>query len=60
MVIAGRNGSGLDPSVYPLEIPMLPVAALLGILVAALPAWAAPVPPSFATVSVPTGLEVAA
>jgi energy-coupling factor transport system permease protein len=60
MVVAGRNGSGLDPSVYPLEIPTLPVAALIGILVAALPAWAAPLPPSLATVSVSTGLEVAA
>ena len=60
LVIAGRNGSGLDPSVYPLEIPTLPVAALVGILLAAIPAWAAPVPPSLVSVAVPTGLEVAA
>ena len=48
------------PALNALEIPSLPAAALIGILVAALPAWAAPVPPSLATVSVPTGLEVAA
>ena len=60
VVASGRSGGTLDPSVYPVEIPELPVAAALGVLVAALPAVAAPEPPSLATVRTSPELEVAA
>jgi energy-coupling factor transport system permease protein len=60
VVVSGRAGGALDPSVYPLEVPQLPIAAALGVLAAALPAVAAPEPPSLATVRVDAGLEVAA
>lgn len=45
-VIVGRSGSALDPSVYPLAMPTVPVLAVLGLLVGAAPALAAPVPPN--------------
>ena len=60
VVIAGRAGSALDPSVYPLEVPELPVAAVIGVVMAALPAWAAPEPPSLSVATVTSELEVAA
>jgi energy-coupling factor transport system permease protein len=64
VVVSGRAGALLDPSVYPLEMPELPVAAAIGVLAAALPGWVAPEPPELATVA-PTAvvepvLEVAA
>jgi energy-coupling factor transport system permease protein len=49
VVVSGRLGDALDPSVYPLELPAVPVAAALGVLVAALPAWLAPEPPTLAS-----------
>jgi energy-coupling factor transport system permease protein len=49
MVVAGRTGAALDPSVYPLELPSLPLVATAGILLGALPAWFTPRPPSLAT-----------
>lgn len=52
MVVAGRSGE-LSPSVYPLEVPGLPVAALLAAVAAAIPAWAAPEPPPLGTVEAP-------
>jgi energy-coupling factor transport system permease protein len=51
VVVSGRAGAGLEPSVYPLEMPELPLAAALGVLVAIVPAWAAPEPPELATVA---------
>jgi len=64
VVVSGRVGGALEPSVYPLEVPALPVAAAVGVLLAALPAWVAPEPPELATAPRPanTGaaLEVAA
>ncbi len=63
VVVSGRAGDALDPSVYPLELPSLPVAATIGVLIAVLPAWLAPEPPELATVvadPVQTELEVAA
>ena len=56
-VVVGRNGDALDPSVFPLVVPSVPVLAVAGLLVAALPALAAPPPPM--TVR-PTTLAVAA
>jgi energy-coupling factor transport system permease protein len=52
-VVTGRNGAALDPSVYPLEVPELPIIAVLGVLIAAVPAWVAPLPPTSASTSVP-------
>jgi hypothetical protein len=50
--------------VYPLEVPQLPVAAAVGVVLAALPAWVAPEPPELATVvpsvEAASALEVAA
>ncbi len=62
MVVAGAAGTGLDPSVYPLEVPTLPWPALVGVLIAALPAWIAPEPPLLASVEgpAPVALDVAA
>jgi energy-coupling factor transport system permease protein len=60
VVVSGRAGAALDPSVYPLEVPELPLAAALGVLVAALSSLAAPEPPSLAAVPVGAELEVAA
>lgn len=63
VVTSGRLGDVLDPSVYPLELPGVPVAACVGALVAVLPAWLAPEPPSFGTVTAAVAdadLEVAA
>ena len=63
VVVSGRLGDALDPSVYPLELPQLPVAAAIGVALAALPAWIAPEPPELATAVAPQpaeGLEVAA
>lgn len=51
-VVVGRAGGALDPSTNPLEIPAVPVIAVIGLLVAAAPAWVAPPPPSLAS-SVP-------
>lgn len=57
-VISARNGDLLDPSVYPLEFPAIPLAALAGVLLASLPAWVAPLPPTALSTSQP--LAVAA
>lgn len=54
VVVSGRLGDALDPSVYPLELPAVPVAAAVGVLVAALPAWLAPEPPTLASPATPT------
>lgn len=48
-VIVGRVGDGLTTSTNPLEVPAVPILAVFGLVVAALPAWAAPAPPSLAT-----------
>jgi energy-coupling factor transport system permease protein len=45
VVVAGRLGAPLRPSVYPLEPPTLPWLAALGVLVAAAPAFVTPRPP---------------
>ena len=60
MVIAGRNGAALDPSVYPLTMPALVPLPTFGILVALLPAWLAPQPPALASVDHAASFEVAA
>jgi len=60
MVIAGRNGAALDPSVYPLTMPALVPLPTFGILVALLPAWLAPQPPALASVDLAASFEVAA
>ena len=64
VVASGRVGGALDPSVYPLEVPQLPVAGAVGVVLAALPAWVAPEPPELATVvpsiDAASALEVAA
>jgi energy-coupling factor transport system permease protein len=59
-IVAGRLGTGLDPSVYPLEVPQLPVVAAVGVLVAALPAWVAPEPPALVPTAPAPALGVAA
>jgi energy-coupling factor transport system permease protein len=51
VVVAGRSGADLDPSVQPLVWPTLPVAATVGVLVGLLPAWCTPRPPSMTTVA---------
>ncbi len=45
VVTAATGGETLAPSTSPLAWPELPVVPALGILVALLPAWLAPVPP---------------
>jgi energy-coupling factor transport system permease protein len=50
LVVAGRMGADLEPSVQPLEVPGFPPVAVVGILVAALPAFVTPLPPRLATV----------
>jgi energy-coupling factor transport system permease protein len=57
MVAAGVLGvAGLQFSVYPLELPTLPLLAAAGILVGLLPAWVAPVDrPSARPSGVPAG-----
>jgi hypothetical protein len=57
-VLAGKMGDTLNPSTNPLEIPAVPIVAVVGLLVATLPAWFAPMPPTLATVS--TSVAVAA
>lgn len=47
-VVAGWLGVGLEPSVDPIAVPTIPLLALLGLLVAALPAFVAPSPPLMA------------
>lgn len=56
-VVVGRGGDALDPSVFPLVVPSVPVLAVVGLLVAAIPAVAAPPPPVAVR---PTVLAVAA
>ena len=41
----GYNAADLNPSFYPLQFPPLPLAPVLAILIAAIPAFAAPPPP---------------
>jgi len=62
VVISGRAGGLLDPSVYPLEVPQLPIAAAVGVLIAVLPAWVAPEPPELSSMAPvrSSELEVAA
>lgn len=50
VVVAGRSGADLDPSVQPLVWPTLPTAAALGVLIGLLPAWCTPRPPLMTTV----------
>jgi energy-coupling factor transport system permease protein len=57
-VVAGRMGDALNPSTNPLEVPAVPIVAVIGLLVAALPAWFAPTPPTLATAA--TSMAVAA
>lgn len=40
------SSSALHPSVYPLEVPPVPVLAVLGLVAALVPAWVAPPPPT--------------
>ncbi len=42
---AGYSAADLNPSFYPLQFPPLPAAPVLAILIAAIPAFAAPPPP---------------
>lgn len=56
-LVSARLGGALDPTVQPLVMPTVPIAATLGVLFAALPAWVAP-PPPIATV--PHALAVGA
>jgi energy-coupling factor transport system permease protein len=50
VVVAGRNGADLQPSVQPLVWPSLPTAAAVGVLFGLLPAWCTPRPPVLASV----------
>jgi energy-coupling factor transport system permease protein len=43
-VVARQDPNGMSPP-YPLDIPQMPLLALLGVLVALVPAFAAPPPP---------------
>ena len=43
--VISSAGDALAPSTNPLEVPAVPVIAVLGLLVAALPSWLAPAPP---------------
>ena len=52
-VLSAATAGALHPSVSPLEWPTVPVAATMGVLVGALPAWLAPMPP------VATSMEMA-
>lgn len=52
-VMVGRMSDALQPSTNPLEVPVVPALAILGTLVAALPAWFAPAPPTLMTASEP-------
>jgi energy-coupling factor transport system permease protein len=60
MIIAGRQGAPLEPSVYPLAVPALVPIASIGILLALLPAWFAPQPPKLASIDSIEQFEVAA
>jgi energy-coupling factor transport system permease protein len=60
MVVAGRHGAALDPSIYPLAVPALVPLPAIGISVAMLPAWCAPRPPALASLETITHFEVAA
>jgi hypothetical protein len=46
-------GDALSPSTNPLEVPAVPFVAVIGLLIAALPAWFAPNPPTLASASSP-------
>jgi len=52
-VLVGRMGDALSPSTNPLEVPAVPFVAVIGLLIAALPAWFAPNPPTLASASSP-------
>jgi energy-coupling factor transport system permease protein len=43
-VAAGTNASGIDPTYYPLRFPPLPALPTIALLIAAVPAFAAPPP----------------
>ncbi len=60
IIVAGRNGAVLEPSVYPLTMPQLPPLAAAGILAALLPAWFAPRPPTLVEPELHDRFEVAA
>lgn len=55
-VVVGRTGDALAPSTNPLEVPAVPVLAVLGLLVAALPAWVAPTPPTLMSSATPVAV----
>ncbi len=57
IVVAGRSGAVLEPSVQPLEWPTLPLVAAAGILAGLLPAWCTPRPPSLSTVTDSSGAD---
>ena len=52
-VVVGRMGDALTPSTNPLEVPAVPVIAVLGLVIAMLPAWLAPTPPSLLSATSP-------
>lgn len=56
-VSVSRMGDALNPSTNPLEVPAVPALAVIGLLVAALPAWFAPRPPALVA---PSSMAVAA
>jgi len=60
MIVAGRQGAILEPSVYPLTAPEIVPLASIGILVALLPARFAPRPPVLTSVESIGQFEVAA
>ena len=57
-VVVGRASDALAPSTNPLEVPAVPLVAVIGLLIATLPAWFAPHPPTLNSASSP--LAVAA
>lgn len=52
-VIVSRSGDALSPSTNPLEVPAVPIVAVVGLLLAALPAWVAPTPPRLTSTATP-------
>ena len=52
-VVVGRMGDALTSSTNPLEVPAVPVIAVLGLVIAMLPAWLAPTPPSLLSATSP-------
>jgi energy-coupling factor transport system permease protein len=57
VVTARTDPAGLAPSVDPLVWPTLPILATVGVLLGALPAWAAPEPPALVAVTPSAGSD---